>query len=124
MRISYTQVSTYQRCPQQYKLQYVEPNSRPGGAGAAFGAALHETLNYMYTASGAPAPSLEDVVGASSRAGSEGEGGGGRSGAESCSSRAWTRSGGTMRARGVADGPAHGGDGVCRSASFRWATHR
>jgi putative RecB family exonuclease len=62
MRISYTQVSTYQRCPQQYKLQYVDRIRVPAGPELHFGAALHETLNFMYDPRHAPAPSLEQVV--------------------------------------------------------------
>jgi putative RecB family exonuclease len=62
MRISYTQVSTYQRCPQQYKLQYVDRIHVAAGPELHFGAALHEALNFMYDPRRADLPSLEEVV--------------------------------------------------------------
>lgn len=68
MRISYTQVSTYQRCPQQYKLQYVDRIRVPVGPELHFGAALHETLNFLYDPRHTPGPSLEQVVEAFLRA--------------------------------------------------------
>lgn len=68
MRISYTQVSTYQRCPQQYKLQYVDRIHVPAGPEMHFGAALHETLSFLHDPRHVPAPSLEAVAGAFVRA--------------------------------------------------------
>ena len=62
MRISYSQVSTYQRCPQQYKLQYLDRIHVPAGPELHFGAALHDALNFMYDPRRADIPSLDEVV--------------------------------------------------------------
>jgi len=62
MRISYTQVSTYQRCPQQYKLQFVDRIRVPAGPEMHFGAALHEALSFMHDPRRLRPPSLEEVA--------------------------------------------------------------
>lgn len=64
MRISYTQLSTYQRCPQQYKLRFVDRIRVPADAKMHLGAALHETLKVMYDPRQARPATLEEVGGA------------------------------------------------------------
>jgi len=61
MRISYTQVSTYQRCPQQYKLRYVDRIRVPADPKMHLGAALHDTLQFLYDPRQLRPPTLEEV---------------------------------------------------------------
>ncbi len=68
MRISYSRCSTYQRCPQQYRLQYVDRIPPPRAIELEFGAAVHQALKFMHDPAQIKAPSLEDVVDAFARA--------------------------------------------------------
>lgn len=68
MNISYSQFSTYQRCPHRYWLQYVERIAVPVAPELHFGAAVHDALNRMYDPRQLQRPSLEEVVEAFVRA--------------------------------------------------------
>jgi RecB family exonuclease len=62
MRISYSRFATYQTCPQQYKLQYVEKVAVPTPVVLHFGSAVHEALNFMYAPRHLRMPEVEQVV--------------------------------------------------------------
>ncbi len=68
MRISYSRYGTYQTCPQQYKLQYVDKVAVPTPAAMLFGAAAHEALKFMYDPRHLVRPTVEEVVEAFGRA--------------------------------------------------------
>ena len=62
MRISYSRFSTYQRCPQQYKLEYVDRIQVPTPPAMHFGSAVHEALKFMYDPHHLRRPTVEQVV--------------------------------------------------------------
>lgn len=62
MQISFSRFSTYRRCPQQYKLQYVDRLPVPAGPELHFGAAVHDALNRMYDPRQLQRPALEEVI--------------------------------------------------------------
>jgi putative RecB family exonuclease len=62
MRISYTRFSTYQTCPQQYKLQYVDRIPVPTAPELLLGSAVHEALRFMYDPKHLSTPSVEEVA--------------------------------------------------------------
>ncbi len=62
MRISFTRFSTYDTCPQRYKLQYVDRIPVPTAPELHFGSAVHEALRFMYDPKHLEIPSLEEVA--------------------------------------------------------------
>jgi RecB family exonuclease len=62
MRISYSQCATYQNCPHQYRLQYLDRIPVPLTADLHFGSAVHEALKFMYDPRHLQPPSLEEVA--------------------------------------------------------------
>ncbi len=62
MRISYSQFATYRRCPQLYRLQYIDKIVVPVGPELHFGAAVHDALNRMYDPGRLQMPELDEVV--------------------------------------------------------------
>ncbi len=48
MRISYSQLEWFLRCPYLYKYQYIDKNKFPKGKDAIFGSLLHDTLEHVY----------------------------------------------------------------------------
>jgi putative RecB family exonuclease len=68
VNISYSQFSTYTRCPHRYWLQYIEKVAVPTAPELHFGAAVHDALNRMYDPGQLQRPSLEEVVQAFLRA--------------------------------------------------------
>lgn len=44
MSVSYSQLSTYKRCPRQYEFEYVKGVFRPISQGESFGASMHNAL--------------------------------------------------------------------------------
>jgi len=63
MRISYSQITTYQRCPHRYALEYVQRVCVPKGGEVALGAAVHAALRFMHEPRSPRLPSLEEVTG-------------------------------------------------------------
>ena len=59
MRISYSRLSTYLKCPYRYYLQYVEGFRPPVNALMSFGSSLHATLRDFYAQEKFP-PTLDD----------------------------------------------------------------
>jgi putative RecB family exonuclease len=68
MRISYSRFSTYETCPQQYKLLYVDRMPAPASPAMHFGAAVHEALSFLYDPRHLQRPSCGEVVEAFQRA--------------------------------------------------------
>ncbi len=64
MRISFTRFSTYDTCPQRYKLQYVDRIPVPTAPELHFGSAVHEALRFLYDPKNLERPSLEMAVSA------------------------------------------------------------
>jgi len=64
MRISYSQYAAYRRCPQLYRLQYIDKVFVPAGPELHFGAAIHDALNRMYDPGLLERPPVEEVVAA------------------------------------------------------------
>ena len=62
MRISYTRCATYQHCPHQYKLQYVDRIPVPEAIQLVFGSAVHQALSFMYDPKRLRMPSREEVI--------------------------------------------------------------
>jgi len=62
MRISFSRFSTYQTCPQQYKLQYVDRIPVPTAPELLFGSAMHEALRFMYDPKNLRVPAVEEVA--------------------------------------------------------------
>ncbi|NIM04296.1 MAG: hypothetical protein GTN69_04540 [Armatimonadetes bacterium] len=62
MRISYSRISTYQRCPHKYELAYVQriPVERPGEM--LLGVAVHGALKFMHDPKALQPPSREEVI--------------------------------------------------------------
>lgn len=62
MRISYSHISTYQRCPHKYQLAYIDriPVADPGVF--VLGSAVHGTLRYMHQPGKRTLPPLESVI--------------------------------------------------------------
>jgi len=68
MRISYSRCSTYQHCPQRYKLQYVDRLPPPRAIELEFGGAVHQALSFMFDPREVTLPSLEQVIDVFARA--------------------------------------------------------
>ena len=62
MRISYSRFATYQVCPQQFKLQYVDRIPVPTAPELIFGSVVHEALKFMYDPKHLRMPSVEEVA--------------------------------------------------------------
>ena len=62
MRISYSQFAAYRRCPQLYRLQYIDKIVVPVGPGLHFGAAVPDALHRMYDPGRLQRPELDEVV--------------------------------------------------------------
>lgn len=48
MRISYSQIDWFLRCPYLYKYQFIDNNRLPRGKSAVFGGILHAVMEYLY----------------------------------------------------------------------------
>ncbi|MBI3335478.1 MAG: PD-(D/E)XK nuclease family protein [Candidatus Portnoybacteria bacterium] len=48
MRLSYSQLEWFLRCPYVYRYQYIDKHTFPKGKEAVFGGLLHEVLEYIY----------------------------------------------------------------------------
>jgi RecB family exonuclease len=62
MRLSYSAISTYLKCPLQYKFQYIE--ERPGlpSPALSFGSSLHSALEWLYSSPTGEAPTLDALL--------------------------------------------------------------
>lgn len=48
MRLSYSQLEWFLRCPYVFKYQFIDKKSLPPGKSAAFGALLHRVMEFLY----------------------------------------------------------------------------
>jgi RecB family exonuclease len=62
MKLSYSQIDTYQQCPQAYKLRYREGLRPAPGLRQVAGSALHAALAYFHHPSRLQAPPEEEVL--------------------------------------------------------------
>lgn len=62
MRISYSRIDTYQRCPHKYELAYVQKVPVPEPGIFALGSAVHDALKFMHAPGRLELPSLEAVI--------------------------------------------------------------
>ena len=62
MRVSYTQVATYERCPQSYKLRYLDKYTPLPQGPLVVGNALHSTLALYHQPSRRQPPSLQELT--------------------------------------------------------------
>jgi len=62
MRLSYSQISAYEQCPQGYKLRYVDRVETVPGARLLVGVAVHDALAYFHHPARLKAPPLEEVL--------------------------------------------------------------
>jgi putative RecB family exonuclease len=61
-RLSQTQISTFQACPQRWKLRYVDGRKEPPSPPLTFGSAIHSGLETFYRNRTAGPSPLEDVL--------------------------------------------------------------
>ncbi len=62
LRLSYSSISTYEKCPFQYSLQYVEKLEGPRSPALSFGSSLHSALERFHSGKEKPDPDLEDLL--------------------------------------------------------------
>jgi len=62
MRISYSQISSYQRCPHRYQLQYVQRLPVPKRGELLLGSIVHGALKFMHEPKGPRLPAEEEVI--------------------------------------------------------------
>lgn len=62
MKLSYSQISTYQNCPLQYRFRYVEDRPSLPGASLSFGKSVHAALEWLYSEPTLMLPSCEQLV--------------------------------------------------------------
>ncbi len=62
LRLSYSSISTYEKCPFQYYLQYVERLEVPRSPALSFGSSLHGALERFHAGTSKVTPSLEDLL--------------------------------------------------------------
>ena len=60
--LSYTQISLYQSCPLQYKLQYIDGLKPKDKWYFSFGSTLHLCAQYFFKVRVPPPPSLEELL--------------------------------------------------------------
>lgn len=63
MRVSYSGISTYQNCPYQYKLQYVEGRPTEQTPALSFGSSVHAAMEWLYSPPTPDPPAVEELVG-------------------------------------------------------------
>lgn len=62
MKLSYSEISTYQNCPLQYRFRYVEGRPTAPSASLSFGKSVHDALEWLYSAPTPDPPLLEQLV--------------------------------------------------------------
>ena len=62
MRLSYSQLEWFLRCPYVYKYQFIDRNKLPKGKDAVFGSLLHDTMEHIYAKRPAY-PTLSEALG-------------------------------------------------------------
>lgn len=62
MKFSYSEISTYQNCPLQYRFRYVECRPSLPSPALSFGKSVHDALEWLYSGPTPDPPSLGEVV--------------------------------------------------------------
>ncbi len=62
MKLSYSEISTYQNCPLSYRLRYVEGRPAEPGPALSFGKSIHSALEWLYSCPTPDPPVLSDLV--------------------------------------------------------------
>lgn len=62
MKLSYSEISTYQNCPLQYRLKYIEKREVPPSASLSFGKSVHSALEWLYSPPTPHPPSLDQLI--------------------------------------------------------------
>ncbi|MCL5292715.1 MAG: PD-(D/E)XK nuclease family protein [Actinobacteria bacterium] len=64
MKLSYSSISAYQKCPLSYKFQYVDKLPTKKTPALSFGGSIHQALHFMYNVPTPDPPTLEAVLNA------------------------------------------------------------
>lgn len=64
MKLSYSTISSYQKCPLSYKFQYIDKLPTKKSPDLSFGSSLHKALHFMYAVPTPNPPSLDEVLNA------------------------------------------------------------
>lgn len=62
LRLSYSAISAYEKCPLSYKFQYVDKLEAAPSPYLSFGRSLHSALEWLYSSKVPEPPSLEDLL--------------------------------------------------------------
>lgn len=62
LRLSYSSINTYEKCPFQYRLLYVEKLEMPRSPALSFGSSLHSALERFHSGTSSPSPTLDDLL--------------------------------------------------------------
>jgi RecB family exonuclease len=62
MNLSYSAISTYQKCPLQYRFRYVDGVPSEPSPSLSFGSSIHEALRWFYAVPTPDPSSLEDLL--------------------------------------------------------------
>ncbi|HEY5530998.1 MAG TPA: PD-(D/E)XK nuclease family protein [Candidatus Anoxymicrobiaceae bacterium] len=62
MKLSYTEISTYQTCPLQYRFRYVEARPTEPSPSLSFGKSVHSALEWLYSTPTPDAPLQEQLI--------------------------------------------------------------
>jgi DNA helicase-2/ATP-dependent DNA helicase PcrA len=62
MKLSYSQISTYQNCPLQYRFRYIEDRPSPPSAALSFGKSVHSALEWLYSVPTPDPPSVDNLI--------------------------------------------------------------
>ncbi len=62
LKLSYSSISVYEKCPLQYKFQYVDRLPMEPTPALSFGASLHSVLEWFYSVGTPHPPKLEELL--------------------------------------------------------------
>ena len=62
MKLSYSEISTYQNCPLSYRFKYLEGRSTLPSASLSFGKSVHEALEWLYSCPTPDPPAMPDLL--------------------------------------------------------------
>ncbi|MDI6799298.1 MAG: PD-(D/E)XK nuclease family protein [Actinomycetota bacterium] len=62
MRLSYSSISTYKKCPLSYKFAYIDRLPRKKSAALSFGGSIHRALYFFFSSPTLKPPSLDELL--------------------------------------------------------------
>ena len=62
LRLSFTRVDTFERCPRRFRYQYVDGLPQAPAPQLSFGSSVHEVLEWLYDRKHPVLPSLDDTL--------------------------------------------------------------